>query len=254
MPRHCDHPKKIGDPDLTTLPSWLHQNRDHYTPRHNPFVYFRSLIGKGDAPHSVVCDQNDVPLEDADHHGLQYDLEHNDIPSFVFISPDLCHDGHSYCSSAKPGGANEIRASEMESIDSFLDKWGPVIQNSAAYKDGGLIIITFDEAEVPKHLAPRDEPGDDAEVDDTWDLSCCAEKPGPGWKHPGLEGPGGGRVGAILISPYIKPHSPDNNNEYNHYSMLRSIEDFFDLDHLGYAAQGGLNTFQACGVFNNPNP
>ena len=31
--------------------------------------------------------------------------------------------------------------------------------------------------------------------------------------------------------------------DYNHYSLLRSIEDFFGLPHLGYAAAAGLRPF-----------
>jgi hypothetical protein len=30
---------------------------------------------------------------------------------------------------------------------------------------------------------------------------------------------------------------------YNHYSLLRSIEDIFGVSHLGYAAQQGLRPF-----------
>ncbi|HDR9488241.1 TPA: phosphoesterase, partial [Burkholderia aenigmatica] len=30
---------------------------------------------------------------------------------------------------------------------------------------------------------------------------------------------------------------------YNHYSMLKSVEDIFGLDHLGYAGQAGLQGF-----------
>jgi hypothetical protein len=30
---------------------------------------------------------------------------------------------------------------------------------------------------------------------------------------------------------------------YNHYALLRSIEDFFGLDHIGYAGQDGLRSF-----------
>jgi hypothetical protein len=30
---------------------------------------------------------------------------------------------------------------------------------------------------------------------------------------------------------------------YNHYSLLRSVEDIFGLGHLGYAAEPGLRAF-----------
>jgi hypothetical protein len=41
-----------------------------------------------------------------------------------------------------------------------------------------------------------------------------------------------------------------SNVPYNHYSLLRSIEDWFGLPHLGYAGQQGLRTFGA-DVFNH---
>jgi len=53
---------------------------------------------------------------------------------------------------------------------------------------------------------------------------------------------GGGRVGAVLISKFIRPGSV-NDTPYNHYSLLRSIEDLFRLSHLGYTGQSGLVAF-----------
>jgi hypothetical protein len=40
----------------------------------------------------------------------------------------------------------------------------------------------------------------------------------------------------------VKPGSV-SNVPYNHYSLLRSIEDWFGLPHLGYAGQRGLHAF-----------
>jgi phosphatidylinositol-3-phosphatase len=34
-----------------------------------------------------------------------------------------------------------------------------------------------------------------------------------------------------------------NDTPYNHYALLRSIEDAFGLGHLGYAARPGLRAF-----------
>lgn len=34
-----------------------------------------------------------------------------------------------------------------------------------------------------------------------------------------------------------------NDTPYNHYSLLRTIEDLFGLPHLGYAGQPGLKAF-----------
>ena len=70
---------------------------------------------------------------------------------------------------------------------------------------------------------------------------------------------GGGDVGAVLISKYIKPGSTDSTF-YNHYSWLRSMENLFQVassspgldgqGHIGFAAQPGLKAFGS-DVFNN---
>jgi hypothetical protein len=86
------------------------------------------------------------------------------------------------------------------------------------------LIITFDEALT---------------IDAT---ACCREPSGPNVMNPGVNGPGGGRVGAVLLSPFIKPGTVSNVG-YNHYSLLRSIEDIFSLDHLGYAGRKGVTAF-----------
>jgi hypothetical protein len=55
--------------------------------------------------------------------------------------------------------------------------------------------------------------------------------------------PGGGRVGAVLLSPFIKPGTVSNVG-YNHYSLLKSIEQIFNIkEYLGYANQPGLASF-----------
>ena len=36
-----------------------------------------------------------------------------------------------------------------------------------------------------------------------------------------------------------------NATAYNHYGLLRSIEDLFALEHLGYAAHAGVHSFGA---------
>ncbi len=59
---------------------------------------------------------------------------------------------------------------------------------------------------------------------------------------PGVGGPGGGRVGLLAISPFIAPGST-TATPYNHFSLLRSVEDIFGLPHLGEAAAPGLAAF-----------
>jgi hypothetical protein len=182
---------------------------DQYAARHNPFVYFHSLLDSG------ACNANDVPLD-----RLPTDLASaSTTPNYVFITPNLCNDGHdSPCVDGSPGG--------LVSADAFLKQWVPQIETSPAFAEGGLIVITFDEAE-----------SNDASA-------CCNEQPGPNTPNPGglTPGPGGGRTGTVLISPFIKPGS-QNATPYNHYGLLRSTEDIFGLQYLGYAGQTGLQGF-----------
>jgi hypothetical protein len=45
---------------------------------------------------------------------------------------------------------------------------------------------------------------------------------------------GGGTVGALLISRYVKG-ATTSQEQFNHFSLLRTFEDLFSLKHLGYA-------------------
>ena len=213
QPATCRHPA-TGAPDQTQSA----RENDQYATRHNPFVYFHSIIDD-----QARCDANDVPLD-----RLPADLSSaSTTASYSFITPDLCNDGHDEpCVDGTPGG--------MVAANSFLKQWIPKILASPAYAEGGLVLITFDEAE-----------NHDADA-------CCDEPAGPNTPNPGgpTPGPGGGRVGAVLLSDYIKPGTV-SKQAYNHYSQLRSFEDVFGLPHLGYAAQEGLRPF-ADDIFTNP--
>jgi hypothetical protein len=199
----CSHPE-LNSQDQTQGA----EAQDQYATRHNPFVYFHSVIDD-----QANCDARVVPLTE-----LPGDLASlSRTPNYVFITPNLCHDGHDTgCANGEPGG--------LKSINQFLQKWVPMIMGSAAYQQDGLLIITFDEA------SPSDA------------SSCCNEPTGPNTVAPGISGAGGGRVGAVLLSNLIKPGSV-NDTPYNHYSMLRSVEDIFGVPHLGYAGRDGLQPF-----------
>jgi phospholipase C len=190
---------------------------DQYAARHNPFVYFHSLLDSGD------CLAHDVDLSQ-----LQADLGNAaTTPGYSFIVPNLCEDGHDApCVDGRAGG--------LAAADQFLQTWVPRILGSPAWGEGSLLVITFDEAESGDATA------------------CCNEMPGLNTFNPGgtTFGPGGGRTGAVLISQFIRPGSV-NDAPYNHYSLLRSIEDIFALPYLGFAGQPGLQPFGA-DVYNAP--
>ena len=194
---------------------------DQYAARHNPFVYFHSLLDNGS------CSRNVVPLT-----RLSHDLGSvTTTPQFSFITPNLCDDGHDTGCAGKD--ATGSTAGGLVSVDHFLSVWIPRIERSPAYKANGLILITSDEAAFPSDSS-----------------SCCGEQPGPTDPMPGVTGPGGGRVGTLAIGRCVAAGKKDAT-DYNHYSLLRSLEDLFGVTsggsdgkgHLGYAGASGLAAF-----------
>jgi hypothetical protein len=202
--RTCRHPALNSQDDTQSA-----RAGDQYAARHNPFVYFHSIV---DSP---LCNANDVPYDQ-----LAGDLRNvATTPNYAFISPNLCDDGHdSPCVDGRPGG--------LVSADRFLQTLVPQILASPAYRQDGLLLVTFDES----HTGAQ---------------ACCGEvsanTPNAGATS---QGPGGGRVGAVLLSPFIAPGTVDQT-AYNHYGLLRSVEDLFGLGHLGYAGAAGLKAFGA---------
>ncbi|MDX6604620.1 MAG: hypothetical protein QOF23_1129 [Solirubrobacterales bacterium] len=225
----CGHPA-IGSADGTQSA----EAGDGYATRHDPFVYFHSVIDN-----QAYCDSHVVALGSpngampaaalAGETGLATDLKSiATTPAFSFITSNLCNDGHDYPCTNQPSGE-----SALADIDAFLETWVPKITSSQAFRKNGLLEIAFDESASP-----------------TADSSaCCGEEPGPGSPLPGILGPGGGRVGAVLLSPQIKPGTVTTTT-YNHYSSLASLESLLGLSLLANAANVpafGADVFTAGG-------
>jgi phosphatidylinositol-3-phosphatase len=60
-------------------------------------------------------------------------------------------------------------------------------------------------------------------------------------------------VGALLLSQYVKAGSVDAADTYNHFSLLKTVEDLFSLKHLGYTTDTSLPQFDAA-IFNANQP
>jgi hypothetical protein len=211
----CGHPPlNAPDPTQTATPT------DQYAARHNPFVYFHSII---DRP---ACAANDVPLS-----RLPDDLAKGRTANLSFITPNLCHDGHDEpCANGEPGG--------LVSADAWLRQWVPPILRSKAFRSDGLLLVTFDEAEAQ---------GGQADAS-----ACCNEAQFPNTPNNGgpVQGRGGGRVGAVALSPFIGAGTV-SNHAYNHFSTLRTMERLFGVGLLGYARSPNPGSFGA-NVFNAP--
>ncbi len=192
-----------------------------------PFAYFAALGEDPEAArHEGGLDQLAADLKDP-----------KSTPSFSYIVPNACHDGsETPCAPEQPAG--------LAAAQGFLETVVPEITASPAYQsEGGLIAITFDQA--PQTVAEPDT------------SSCCATPdypnlppaPAPASAEPPATGPvkpsgGGGQVGMLLISPYLAPGTVEESAYYNHFSFLRSVEELFGLEPLGYAAEPALTGFE----------
>jgi phosphatidylinositol-3-phosphatase len=206
----CAHPV-LGQADPTAAQT---ASTGAYATFRNPFVYFGSVI---DSP---MCATDDVGLA-----GLKGDLAAvKSTPSFSYVVPDRCHDGNpTPCTPGAPAG--------MASADAFLKEVVPEITGSKAYKQNGLLVITVDEAPSSGEFADSS--------------SCCGQPLFPNAPAKTLAGAprGGGAVGALLLSPFVKG-ATTSQGAYNHFSLLRTIEDLFSLKHLGYAGLPAVKSFE----------
>ncbi|MDD7385293.1 MAG: alkaline phosphatase family protein [Actinomycetaceae bacterium] len=123
----------------------------------------------------------------------------------------------------------------------LVDKDGKELKTTADIPEGAK--VTLSAQGTPGHLQEGETPYPTFDAQDAT--------------------PGGGNVGAVLLSPYIKPGTV-SHTYYNHYSNLRTWEDLLNVTkgigseqdhklvagtvaggldgfgHLGYAAQAGL--------------
>ena len=212
MHRPCLHPT-LDSQDNTQKAT----KGDEYATRHDPFMYFQAIISRPD-----YCRSHVVALS-----ALRHDLAARATTrNLSYITPDLCSDGHDApCADGRPGG--------LKSVNAFLKTWVPRILKSPAFKANGMLVITADESDGPQSDSS----------------SCCNEKAGPNSPLPGIAGMGGGQVGALVLSRWVKPNSW-SSTPYNHYSLLASIESIFRRPRIGFARQAGLHRF-ALDVYNN---
>ncbi len=127
---------------------------DQYVPKHFPFPWFESILQSGD------CNAQHIGNLFDSGNGLYHDLQQESTtPAFSWISPNNCSDGHDavcHGNNLSGGFSSPTTANPpvnytggLYSADLFLEHVIPEIEASPAFKDGGLIDITFDEAFPP---------------------------------------------------------------------------------------------------------
>jgi Phosphoesterase family len=127
---------------------------DQYVPKHFPFPWFESIREAGD------CNEAHIANLFSSTNGLYHDLQSAaTTPAFSWISPNNCSDGHdAVCHGNNLSGGFSSPTAPNEPVnytgglyaaDLFLEHVIPEIEESPAFKEGGLIDVTFDEGFPP---------------------------------------------------------------------------------------------------------
>jgi len=151
----------------------------NYAVRHNPFLFYNDV---------------QTPASRCDAHVVDFTNFNTASPAaFNFIAPNLVDDMHN------PDPTN---STNIPNGDTWLGGQVPAILQSTAYKNGGLLVIVWDE--------------DDASG--------------------GVGGTTDDPIGLWVMSPYAKSSGYVSATQANHYSLLATFEDGLSVGRLANAA------------------
>ncbi len=195
MPANCD--KK--NYDNTAYVNADGSTGEFYYVRHAPPAYYTS------SPVPANCSSWDVPLGTTSSGNLLDALSpgSDGLPAFSFVTP---------------GGCNDMHDCSVKVGDDWLKEWIPIIQQSAAYQSGQLVVfITSDEGTG----------ADKVNGETCWDAAHADSASYPSC-----------HVATIVMSPYTPPGT-SSASYFNHLSLLGTAEDLLGLPRLptteGYA-------------------
>jgi phosphatidylinositol-3-phosphatase len=112
----------------------------NYAPKHDPMVFFTDTNGNGNPNPSNYMARHYEPMQQ-----LAVDLADNNVAEYNWITPDQYNEQHSSLSAGFAGLTGD--PSSIRSGDNTLSRLVPMIMSSQAYKDGGAIILWWDESE-----------------------------------------------------------------------------------------------------------
>lgn len=119
-------------------------------------------------------------------------------------TPNFTFISPNLCNTGEPTECDaDIKDPGPGQADKFLSDWVPKIQASPAYQQDGVLIVTFGEADPAVNGAP---------------------------------------VGTLLLSKFLTPGAT-NAGAFNPYSIFRTVEDLFGLQHLAAATRTGTTSF-----------
>jgi hypothetical protein len=180
----------------------------NYAAKHDPQVFFTDTNGNGDMTAANPDSQRYAPLQQ-----LAFDLADNHVADYNWITPDQYNDQHSGLKNGFDGVTGD--AANIRQGDNAVSRLVPLIMASRAYKDGGVIILWWDESESDG------DPGDN----------------GDDFNH---------TIGEIVISNLARanegglPYASTLN--MTHSSDLKTMQEIFHVGPLlGDAATPGTN-------------
>jgi hypothetical protein len=251
QPFRCRKPT-VGGPD-STVPG----PGDQYATWRNPVVYF-SAIAEGDE-----CEKHDVGYELLSH-DLQYKKA---TPALSLIFPNACHSGGELeCEPGAPKGAQGV-AAELKTLV-------PAIMASPAYEEGGMILITSAQAPqtgdnadpsgcclapsypnlvaaglatAPPSTSTTGTPSDTSPTGTSTSTTEAESEEAEATttkytEESVLETGGGGKVGLLMISPYVEAGKVEETEYANHFTLLKSLAKMLGVEPVGYAAEGEMPT------------
>ena len=176
-----------------------------YASKHSGFMNFASVQNDPNrAEHIVGFDR------------LETDLAAGKLPNFALIVPNLCNEMHGARGAGVPEDCDEdnapglIRRGDRETAELVQKIEATPVWKSQA---NAAIVITFDEG------AGQTREG------------CCGVEPSSRANF------GGGHIPTIVVTNH-GPRGVEDPTPYNHYSLLRTIEDAFGIhEYLGHAAE-----------------
>jgi len=129
------------------------------------------------------------------------------VPNYSLIVPDQCHDMHGTSTCTDETGL-------IQAGDAYVGTTVSAIMHSKVWTHGrNAIVVTWDEDD----FSDSGQPG----------TGCCGSNVG------------GGHVPTIVITNKTTTPTADGT-AYDHYSLLRSMEDAFGLTHLAHAGDAAV--------------
>jgi hypothetical protein len=108
-----------------------------YVVHHDPAPYYTGI--------RTTCQTSDVPLGSPSAGALVADVDAGTLPTFAFVTPNLCDDMH---------GATGCPSDLIAAGDAWLSALVPRITGGPNYQAGDTVVmITFDEGSTDNHVA-----------------------------------------------------------------------------------------------------